>query len=725
MKNKVQLLLLTMFFAVSCPFYAAQYKEGSKVPSTNSNDLLSYGMFSPENSEDVFFQLMQKYSLDPEASEPIYLNLYNPDLSLIKSMELSLPAPNSQLNYWAGGLNLVNSMEQDTLKQYLVYKYSSYDSAFVSQFTDEDWSVFIGVLDENGDSLFTVLSNYHGFETFEAEGKAKLAVNTLWSKDTTYYEGGGWYTTYVYTGQVYDLSSGSLELQMPHGIMYEGITFDQGHRRILGRNNNIAAAYEDIYKDHDLVLYNLDGSFYKTAVDSLTDYRTGEFYYLSSVEKYCMKEKYGNTIYSLPDYEELAKGGIFYDSQGLAKLVDYNDTTVSIYNEDRSLHKSLTFEQDNMHSVVWVNMHDIVSDDKIEIVRECPNGGLQIFTEDGDTIIDNWDLKLVDDSDFSGGKVVLRYPEETYGRLITTNMNDFDYFSSCYKVGNLPVIAQMADAPGADNIELLGLGDEGFVVLDTLELIEGQGAFVVGEGEYALRSQGKAQSETLHSLNTYFPGELLWENAGIVSFTTDETDPLIISIQTVDLTASPGAGGQISGTIRLLDDEAVLRSTALPAYDLYLVVSSDHTQVKSFTTSDEQGVYLFDQLPAGSYDVLLNIEGKSMTSVNTVVLSSDASIIENVDYEITEEGIVAAMQNSIEKPRQKAPGSYLIHQGNTLLISGMEGTIQVRIIDLSGRVLLNTQTNRAQVDVTGLQNGIYLLELQAGEQKQVLKFRKQ
>ncbi len=725
MKNKVSILLLLLFFAGSSLLYAAQYLEGNKVPSINNNDLLAYGKFSLENSEDVFFQLMQKYSIDEEVREPIYIHLYNPDLSQSSTLELSLPAPGAQLNFWAGGLKLVNSVEQDTLKQYLVYKYSTGDSAFVSQFTDEPWSVFVGVLDENGDSVFTVLSNYHGFETFDVNGEAKLAVNRLWSKDTAYYEGGGWYTTYVYTGQVYDLSSGTLELQMPHGIMYEGITFDEGHRRILGRNNNIAAAYEDIYKDHDLVLYNLDGSFYKTAVDSLTDYRTGEFYYLSSVEKYCMKEKYGNTIYSLPDYEELASGGIFFDSRGLAKLVDYNDTTVSIYNEDRSLHKSLTFEQDNMHSVVWVNMHDIVSDDKIEIVRECPNGGLQIFTEDGDTIIDNWDLKLVEDYDFSGDKVVLRFPEESYGRLVTTNMNDFDYFSSYYKVGNLPIIAQIGEVSATDNIELLGLGNEGFVVLDTLELIEGRGAFVVGEGEYTLRSQGNAQSETLHSLNTYFPGELLWENAAIVSFTTDEIDPLILSIQTVDLTVNAGVSGQISGTIRLLDDEAAMRSTALPAYELYLVASSDHSQVKSFTTSNEEGLYLFDHVPAGSYDVLMNVEGKAMTSVNTVVLSSDAAIIENVDYEITEEGIVAAMQNSVEKLQPKARNTYLIHQGNTLLISGMEGTIQLRIIDLSGRVLLNTQTNRAQVDVTGLQSGIYLLELRAGEQKQVLKFRKQ
>ncbi len=724
MKNNLYFLLLTLFFTCSNLLYAAQYLEGNNVPSTNNNDMLAYGKFTLENSEDVFFQLMQKYSFDEEVKEPIYLHLYNPDLSPVKSFELSLPDPSAQLNPWAGGLKLVNSMEQDTLKQYLVYKYTSYDSAFVSQFTDENWSVFIGVLDENGDSVFTALSNFHGFETFEVNGEAKLAVNRLWSKDTAYFDGGGWYTTNVYTGQVYDLSSGTLELQMPHGIMYGGITFDAGQRRILGFNNNIAAAYEDLYKEYNLLLYNLDGSLYKTAVDSLSDYRTGEFYYLSTVGKYCMKEKYNNTIYSLPDYEELASEGIFFDSQGLAKLVDYNDTVVSIYNEDRSLHKSLTFEQDNMHSVVWVNMHDIVSDDKIEIVRECPNGGLQIFTEDGDTIIDNWDLKLVDVTDFSGGKIVLRYPEESYGRLITTNMNDFDYFYSYYKVGNLPVIAQMGDVSATDNIELLGLGDEGFIVLDTLELIEGRGAFVVGEGEYALRSQGKAQSENLRSLSTYYPGELLWENAGIVQFTTDETDSLIISIQTVDLTANAGASGQIRGTIRLLENEATKRSSSLPAYDLYLVASSDHSQVKSFTTSNEQGVYVFEQVPAGSYDVLLNVEGKAMTSVNTVVLSSDAGFIENVDYEITEEGIVAAMQNSVEKLQQKANNTYLIHQGNTLIIAGTEGTIQLRVIDLSGRVILNTQTSQAQVDVSGLHSGIYLLELCSGDEKQVLKFRK-
>ena len=216
-------------------------------------------------------------------------------------------------------------------------------------------------------------------------------------------------------------------------------------------------------------------------------------------------------------------------------------------------------------------MHDIVSDDKIEIVRECPNGGLQIFTEDGDTIFENWDLKLVENNDFSGGKVVLRFPDENYGRLIATDMNDFDYFTSYYKVGNLPVIAQMGRTPGNDNIELLGLGEEGFIILDTLELIDGRGVFVVGEGEYALRSQGKLQSETLRSLSTYFPSELLWENAGIVSFTTDEIDALIIAFRLWFLWLA--VSRQV--TVPLIDSVALHR--AAPAYE-HTVASSDRVR---------------------------------------------------------------------------------------------------------------------------------------------------
>nr|MBP8982988.1 hypothetical protein [Bacteroidales bacterium] len=207
MKNIVHILLLTMFFASSSQLSASQYLEGNKVPSANNNDLLTHGLFRPNGSTSVYFQLIQENMLrssNPEMPEPAYLNLYEPDLNLIKSFALRLPVEEAQLNYWAGGLELVNSLVNDTLKQFLIYKFSVYDSAYVSQFTDENWSVFVGVLDESGDSLFTVLSNFHGFETFEVNGQVKLAVNRVCSKDTAFFGGGSWFTTDVYTGQVYD-----------------------------------------------------------------------------------------------------------------------------------------------------------------------------------------------------------------------------------------------------------------------------------------------------------------------------------------------------------------------------------------------------------------------------------------------------------------------------------------------------------------------------------------
>jgi hypothetical protein len=107
MKNIVHILLLTIFIAGSSQLSAFQYLEGNKVPSANNNDLLTHGMFRPNGSTSVYFQLIQENMLrssDPEMQEPAYLNLYEPDLNLIKSFALRLPVEEAQLNYWAGGL---------------------------------------------------------------------------------------------------------------------------------------------------------------------------------------------------------------------------------------------------------------------------------------------------------------------------------------------------------------------------------------------------------------------------------------------------------------------------------------------------------------------------------------------------------------------------------------------------------------------------------------------
>ena len=94
MKNIVHILLLTMFFASSSQLSASQYLEGNKVPSANNNDLLTHGLFRPNGSTSVYFQLIQENMLrssNPEMPEPAYLNLYEPDLNLIKSFALRLP----------------------------------------------------------------------------------------------------------------------------------------------------------------------------------------------------------------------------------------------------------------------------------------------------------------------------------------------------------------------------------------------------------------------------------------------------------------------------------------------------------------------------------------------------------------------------------------------------------------------------------------------------------
>jgi hypothetical protein len=129
-------------------------------------------------------------------------------------------------------------------------------------------------------------------------------------------------------------------------------------------------------------------------------------------------------------------------------------------------------------------------------------------------------------------------------------------------------------------------------------------------------------------------------------------------------------------------------------------------------------------VPAGSYRILVNVDGKPMESVNTVTLTTDADIVENVNYEITETGVVARMPSGL-----KYTSTTLIIYPNPandfIYLPQSAQNAKVQVLDVQGRILLNIDSYKGEkLDVSRLSNGWYMVQINNGNRIKTGKFIK-
>ncbi len=142
----------------------------------------------------------------------------------------------------------------------------------------------------------------------------------------------------------------------------------------------------------------------------------------------------------------------------------------------------------------------------------------------------------------------------------------------------------------------------------------------------------KAQ-KTASTAATYYDNALLWEEAKMVKPGMDEEwNPLTftINVQPLPTPATQGTG-TIEGQVNYIGDKASTRSET-PTITVYLKESSDGGSIIATAETDANGNYKFSNIPLGSYQVLVNIDGCKMAAVYSVALTSDNPSATHIDY---------------------------------------------------------------------------------------------
>ena len=556
---------------------------------------------------------------------------------------------------------------------------------------------------DGGERILTTNNNFERYYNGHSSGNHENALDMwIYNKDFSLYKkisnvGYDIPIENLYSANTYQPLFGKHVAYFYHTVMYQT------------KDGNGATTYNS-----KIYLVNLNGELIKT-IDG--DLSISGVVYLPQQDKDVALSWNWETgaieALSIPNFEVIGEfNDLIKDKNGNVKFVKFTDDALVIMNEDFSTYKSIPIPDKSTWTFQTANYYSTCADEKIEFIFTGTEKGLLVINEDNEIIVNMPDVNMLFSSYYADNlPIILRKSTDKYGRPVS------DEYISYYRTGKLQTQIKLGGnpLPGAD-MQILKQTDNELITLDKITMnADGKQEIELGEGVYYLKAL-----QNQNGLNTFYPNVLLWENATAISYNTDplaEGVVYCIDMQAIPTPVNPTAQGVIVGKIFISQPEAVQQiikvqlinnNGVLPIYDVYLQNTVDNSII-DHTQTDENGNYRFENVPAGSYRILVNVDGKPMESVNTVTLTTDADIVENVNYEITETGVVAKMPSGLKY----AVTSLIIYPNpakDFIYLPQSAQNAKVQVLDVQGRILMKIDNYKGEkLDVSTLSNGWYMV----------------
>ncbi len=161
-----------------------------------------------------------------------------------------------------------------------------------------------------------------------------------------------------------------------------------------------------------------------------------------------------------------------------------------------------------------------------------------------------------------------------------------------------------------------------------------------------------------------------------------------------------------SGTRDIVDDP-------LPVQDAIILLYDENENLLSFTTTDEFGDFSFSDLESGIYVLVIEYIGTSISISQTIIVDGDDSTIDEFAFKITsdedDETGIFITSNTLQSNAYPNPTSGIVNVG--------QNKRSYTIYSVTGDVITAGEIGSYQVDLTNLDPGIYLLEIQIDDQK--------
>ncbi len=215
-------------------------------------------------------------------------------------------------------------------------------------------------------------------------------------------------------------------------------------------------------------------------------------------------------------------------------------------------------------------------------------------------------------------------------------------------------------------------------------------------------------------LPTYYGDVLYWSQATFVS--VGEVGLIIqYDIHLIDTEIDGDGLGEISGNVIINEDSKI----KIPVENVLIILLDTENNPVTYTYSDANGSFLFENLQLGTYKLFAEIWGKEPI-LSIIMLTDEHHIIDNVSIMIHEDYVITYIPsqefNYIEFISNPYPNPT---QDNINIEIGLKqaGSIHIQIYNSSGKLLFEQYpykqagVHRIQIPVKAFNQGIYFISL--------------
>ena len=143
------------------------------------------------------------------------------------------------------------------------------------------------------------------------------------------------------------------------------------------------------------------------------------------------------------------------------------------------------------------------------------------------------------------------------------------------------------------------------------------------------------------TLDTYYPNALLWTEAQpVIPGVDEEWNTLAFTVELQPVPEQLSGSGVIEGTINVETAQGARRLAPADAAGISVLLRVKGADIVASQETSSTGSYRFENLPVGTYEVLVNIDGCTMEAATEVTLTDDNNTATGIDYNV-EDGIIA------------------------------------------------------------------------------------
>jgi hypothetical protein len=266
--------------------------------------------------------------------------------------------------------------------------------------------------------------------------------------------------------------------------------------------------------------------------------------------------------------------------------------------------------------------------------------------------------------------------------------------------------------PGANPVDstpfdLTGVGN--FYLFDT-----------VPAGNYIVKAVvDPSTPEAADYFPTYHWSTLWWDQANVITVPYFGNNFFPIVLLETDGLVGPGEiGGFVSdgnGFTGEIDD----RSDD-PLAGVTVILTDDSDNPLQYAITGEDGTFLFENLPWGTYHVYLEVIGQE--HVYTVVtIGPDQPSVTDLHFEVSSDGVTSTVEIIETSSLVLAPNP-VVDRTNLVFDLQQASTVEVQLRNVNGQLLqyqrldLIKGRQNLELDFTGLTPGVYMLNVLAGGQ---------